>query len=357
MPLNLSDTLVVGISATALFDLSEAAAVFNEKYAEDKDTAIAEYRKYMLARENDTLADGTGMRLVEALLALNKYQKLGEPPLVEVVVMSRNSPETGVRVLNNIRRLGLPISRHAFTGGESVVEYLDAFDVDLFLTTNAKDAQRVVDGGTCAVAIVKPPPTDTAPIPKDQVRIAFDGDAVLFDETSELVYKAQGLEGFHKNEDKQQDIPMGKGPYATLLVKLSHLQARLPFRVEYSPIRIAIVTARNAPAELRVVKTLRQWGVYVNEIFFLGGVEKARVLKAFRPHIFFDDQEVHLESAARVVPSGRVPYMTDSLLNQPPVLSPPIPEPAVAEEPRPPKNGGPALQALAADGASVIKEA
>lgn len=316
MALDLSETLVVGITATALFDLTEADKVFRAKFESDKETAVAEYREYMLAHESEPLNDGTGMPLVEALLKLNKYRKDSDKPLVEVVVMSRNSPETGVRVFNNIRSRNLAISRHAFTGGESVVPYLDAFDVDLFLTTNVKDAQRVIDGGNCATAIVKAPPSDLASIPEGQVRIAFDGDAVLFDESSELVYKAEGLTGFHSNEDAKQDVPMPDGPYAVFLEKLSRLQKRLPFRVEFSPVHIAIVTARNAPAEMRVIKTLRHWGVYVNEIFFLGGVEKAKVLKAFRPHIFFDDQDLHLDPAAKHVPAGKVPYKSDSVLKE-----------------------------------------
>jgi 5'-nucleotidase len=315
MPLDLSQTLVIGISATALFDLSEADSVFREKFAEDRQTAVSEYRAYMLARENDELEDGTGMPLVKALLTLNKYKTAETPgPLVEVVVMSRNSPETGVRVFNNIRSRKLQISRHAFTGGESVVDYLDAFDVDLFLTTNVKDAQRVIDGGNCAAAIVKPPPSDRTALSQDQVRIAFDGDAVLFDDSSELVYKTKGLDEFQSIEDIKQDVPMPEGPYATLLGKLSRLQKRLPFSVEFSPVRIAIVTARSSPAEMRVIKTLRHWGIYVNEIFFLGGVEKSKVLKAFRAHIFFDDQDLHLDSAAKHVPAGKVPYKTDSPL-------------------------------------------
>lgn len=316
MALDLSETLVVGISATALFDLTEADKVFRAKFESDKETAVAEYREYMLAHEDEALNDGTGMPLVKALLQLNKYRNDGDKPLVEVVVMSRNSPETGVRVFNNIRARNLAISRHAFTGGESVVPYLDAFDVDLFLTTNVKDAQRVIDGGNCAAAIVKAPPSDLASIPEGQVRLAFDGDAVLFDDSSELVYKAEGLPGFHSNEDAKQDVPMPDGPYAVFLEKLSRLQKRLPFRVEFSPVHIAIVTARNAPAEMRVIKTLRHWGVYVNEIFFLGGVEKAKVLKAFRPHIFFDDQDLHLDPAAKHVPAGKVPYKSDSALNK-----------------------------------------
>ena len=313
---NLSDTLVIGISATALFDLKEADMVFREKFSSDKESAIAEYRKYMLEREGEPLKDGTGMPLVKALLELNKYQPKDEPPLIEVVVMSRNSPETGIRVLQNIRNNNIKISRHAFTGGESVVDYLEAFDVDLFLTTTIVDAQKVIDGKTCAAAILKNPPEKHKKIPKGQVRIAFDGDAVLFDESSEIVYKAEGLDSFNKIEDQHQDEPMQEGPYAALLKKLSRLQERLPFSVEYSPVRIAIVTARNTPAEMRVIKTLRHWGVYVDEIFFLGGLEKTQVLEAFHPHIFFDDQDLHLENASKVVPSGKVPYPSKSPLNK-----------------------------------------
>lgn len=315
MPLDLSKTLVVGISATALFDLAEADRVFREKYLEDRETAVAEYRAYMLEREDEALADGTGMHLVKALLALNKYQNSEDKdPLVEVVVMSRNSPETGVRVFNNIRSGALMISRFAFTGGESVVPYLEAFDVDLFLTTNVTDAQRVIDTGACAAAGLKDPPTDCAKLREDQVRIAFDGDAVLFDESSEIVYKTKGLHGFHENEDGKKDVPIPEGPYATLLQKLASLQKRLPFSVEFSPVHIAIVTARSAPAEMRVIKTLRSWGIYANEIFFLGGVEKAKVVKAFGAHVFFDDQDLHLDPAAKFVPAGRVPYKSDSPL-------------------------------------------
>lgn len=316
MALDLSNTLVVGISATALFDLGEADRLFQERLKVDVEKAVVEYRQYMLARESEPLLDGTGMPLIKALLELNKFHQKDEAPLVEVVVMSRNSPETGVRVFNNIRKLGLKISRHAFTGGESVADYIEAFDVDLFLTTNLKDAQKVMDAGKCAVALLKEPPKDIEQLPSDQVRIAFDGDAVLFDESSELIFKSKGLDEFQQNEDLQQHVPMLEGPYASFLQKLAKLQSRLPFGVEMSPIRLAIVTARSAPAEMRVINTLRHWGVYVNEVFFLGGLNKAAILKAFKPHIFFDDQDLHIETASKLVPAGKVPYKTDSLLNK-----------------------------------------
>jgi 5'-nucleotidase len=315
MATDLSDTLVVGIAATALFDLREADAFFQQQMAAEPATALQAYRQHMLEREQEPLADGTAMPLVQALLGLNRLQPADHRcPLVEVVVLSRNSPETGLRVLHAIRDRQLPIIRHAFTGGESVVDYLEAFGVDLFLTTNPGDAQRVIDSGQCAAAVLKPPREGLAP-PTDQVRIAFDGDAVLFADASEVVYKQEGLASFQAQEDASRHEPMADGPYAQFLRKLARLQQRLPFAEEASPVRLAIVTARSAPAELRVIHTLRHWGVTINGIFFLGGVAKTRILQAFRPHIFFDDQDTHLLPAADSVPAGQVPYRTDSVLH------------------------------------------
>jgi 5'-nucleotidase len=312
--LNLKNTLVIGISATALFDLSESDQRFEDEYKKDPDHAIDNYRAFMLENEENPLDEGIGFPLVKALLNLNRYQEKNEAPLVEVVVMSKNSPETGVRVLNAIKNFGLNITRSAFTAGEPSADYIEAFDVDLFLTTKESDAQKVIDSGVCASAVLSTPPQYKCDTPDDQVRIAFDGDAVLFDESSELVYKEKGIEAFHENENNSQNIPMSEGPFANFLKKLSKLQERLPMKVEYSPVRIAIVTARNSPADIRVIKTLRHWGVYVDEAFFLGGVEKSNILKSFKAHIFFDDQDVHLNSSSLVVPSGKVLYPSTSRL-------------------------------------------
>lgn len=309
-------TLVIGISATALFDLSDSDKLFEEEFAKNKNKGMEKYKKHMLETENSHLNEGIGFPLVKALLSLNSYQKSDEKPLVEVVIMSRNSPETGIRVLNAIRTHNLNITRSAFTAGESSADYLDAFEVDLFLTKNQSDAQKVIDSGSCASAVLSIPPTYKCDIPDGQVRIAFDGDAVIFDEESELVYKKDGMVAFHENEDKAQNIPMNEGPFAKFLIKLAKLQDRLPMNVELSPVRIAIVTARNSPSEMRVIKTLRSWGVYVDEAFFLGGVEKSNILKAFRAHIFFDDQDVHLEHSFKFVPCGKVLYKTNSPLNK-----------------------------------------
>lgn len=316
MAVDLSETLVIGISATALFDLSVADGVFNQQRKDDPNSAMEHYRRYMQNNESEPLPDGTGMPLVKALLALNNHKRADDPqPIVEVVVISRNSPETGYRVLKEIRRRGLNITRSAFTAGEAVTNYLDAFYVDLFLTTNEDDAQRVIDTNQCAAAVMRPPPKQAFQCTETQVRFAFDGDAVIFDDTSELINQTQGLNAFHQSEDHQQDIPLEPGPHAKLLIKLSKIQERLPGRIEYSPVRIALITARNSPAEMRVIKTLRNWGVYVDEIFFLGGLQKARFLKAFNPHIFFDDQDAHLDPASSDVPSAKVLYRSSSALN------------------------------------------
>ena len=314
MAFTLEKTLVIGISATALFDLSEADALFQEKKANDPEHAVAHYRAYMLEHEEIPLKEGIGFPLVQALLGLNRYQDKHDAPLVEVVIMSRNSPDTGIRVLNTIRTLELGITRSAFTAGESTVDYLEAFDVDLFLTTDEPDAQSVIDSGVCASAVLSTPPQYRCDTSDGQVRIAFDGDAVLFDESSELLYKEQGLDAFQKQEHQKQDIPMDEGPFAGFLKKLAALQERLPMSMENSPVRIAIVTARNSPSEMRVIKTLRHWGVYVDEAFFLGGIDKSKILKAFKAHIFFDDQEVHLKNSSLVVPSGKVLYPSHSAL-------------------------------------------
>ncbi|WP_374226338.1 5'-nucleotidase [Flavobacterium davisii] len=229
--------------------------------------------------------------------------------------MSRNSPETGMRVLNSIEKYKLPITRVALTGGEPLAPYIDAYDVDLFLSKDAIDVQAVIDSKQSAAALLYAPPTSFTP--KDaRVKIAFDADAVLFSDESELRYKTEGMDSFHQYEKEHEDDPLNEGPFAKLLIKLSKIQEHLPMRIEYSPLRLAIVTARNAPSHKRVIKTLRKWNVYVDEVYFLGGLSKDKILEAFGAHIFFDDQETHLNPASKVVPSGKVPYDSDSPLKK-----------------------------------------
>lgn len=320
MAVDLSNTLIVAISATALFDLSESEAYREELLKNNPHDAVWQFREYMQKRENEPLNIGAGFPLIQAILNLNtcinrtnSYEN--EAPLVEVVIVSKSCPETGIRVLNAIRKRCMSITRSAFISGAQVADYIEDFKVDLFLTTNRDDAQSVADRQICACAILDATPVNTYTLDTHQLRIAFDGDAVLFDDSGELLYKKQGLQAFHAREAEMTDLPIDKGPYAELLIKLSHLQKSLQLDHEKQPIQIALVTARNAPADLRAIKTLRQWGINVDMAFFLGGLEKTSVLKTFAPHIFFDDSIKHIDAVKQFVPTGLVPYHSKSELN------------------------------------------
>ncbi|HRP88652.1 MAG TPA: 5'-nucleotidase [Edaphocola sp.] len=299
-----SDTLVIGVSSRALFDLEEENEIFEKE-------GIAGYRKYQEAHEEILLQPGTAFYLVQSLLHLNKNAK---KTIVEVVVMSRNSPETGVRVMNAVREHQLDISRMAFSGGQPLSPYIDAFNIDLFLSKDAKDVQAVIDSKNCAAAYIYAPPK--AFIQTDNhVKIAFDGDAVLFSEESEYRYKTEGIDAFLQFEQEHENEALGEGPFAKLLIKLSKIREELPQDLS-QPLRLAIVTARSAPSHMRVIKTLRKWGVYVDEAYFLGGLSKDKVLKAFGAHIFFDDQDIHLEKSSEYIPAAKVPYASDSKLSE-----------------------------------------
>ena len=304
MPVDLSEILVVGVSTRALFNLERENKVFEEE-------GIEAFRKYQLDNENELLEAGTAFYLVRSLLELNK---IANKRIVEVVVMSRNSPETGMRVLNTIEKYNLDITRVAMTGGESLSPYINAYGIDLFLSKDQKDVQTVIDSKECAAALIYEPPKLFSSLDA-RVKIAFDADAVLFSDDSEYRYKTEGMDSFHKYEKEHENDALDEGPFAKLLVKLSKIQEHLPMRIEYSPLRLAIVTARNAPSRKRVIKTLRKWGVYVDEVYFLGGLAKDKILKAIGAHIFFDDQDTHLIDSSKVVPSAKVPYLTSSKLH------------------------------------------
>lgn len=300
MPVNFENTLVVGISSRALFKLEQANDIFN-KHGE------GEYEKFQRENEDIPLEKGTAFHLVEALLNLNNIKQ----GLVEVVVMSRNSAITGLRVLNSIRHYNLPITRSCFTNGSSLTPYLESFSVSLFLSKNEADIQEIIDSQKCAAALIYDHPDDYNPDNKT-VRIAFDADAVIFAEDSELIFKRSGLASFHEHEDKLQDVPLEEGPFGNFFKKLSKVRRELG----KDQLRIAIVTARDYPSNIRVIKTLREWNIDVDEAFFLGGLPKEEILKAFNAHIFFDDQHSYVEAASSKVPSSRVPYKSDSPLKQ-----------------------------------------
>ncbi|TFE19569.1 5'-nucleotidase [Cohnella luojiensis] len=302
MPVDLSNYLVIGISSRALFDLSFEDEIFRTQ-------GLQAYSDYQLENENVALKPGIGFGLIKAILTLNQLTK-GKRK-TEVIIMSRNSAETSLRIFNSIDHYGLDVSRAALTSGRSIVPYLNAFRVDLFLSANEEDVQNAIDAGIASGLIYKSDTTYNFEEIKE-IRIAFDGDAVIFSEESELIYKEKGLEEFLIHEKNNAEKPLPEGPFAKLLKTLSFLQSQ--FDPENNPIRTALVTARNSPAHKRVILTLRKWGVRIDEAFFMGGVQKEEILKAFGAHIFFDDQDVHLKDSSKLVPSARVPYKTKKSL-------------------------------------------
>ena len=297
MAYDLSEPLVIGISSRALFNLEQENNIFEEQ-------GLSEYEAYQVQHEKDVLAKGSAFQLVRAFLNLNTLQ---EKRLVEVIVMSRNSPNTSLRIFNSIAHYGLDITRAALTGGAEIAPYLKAFRTDLFLSANQDDVKQAVDGGVAAATILPGSPHDNPDSAVNQIHIAFDGDAVLFAAEAERIYRHEGIDAFQENEREKADIPLERGPFANFLTAVAHIQSLFPSK-EAAPIRTALVTSRNAPAHERAVKTLRYWGVRVDEAFFLGGVSKKDVLSAFGAHIFFDDQHIHAGPASEVVPAAVVPY-------------------------------------------------
>ena len=295
MGFDLSKLLVVGISSRALFDLSREDELFQRE-------GLAAYEQHQLDNENVPLAPGVGFPLVKALLALNTRAK--DTRLTEVVVMSRNSAETSLRIFNSIRHHNLDVTRAALTGGAPLAPYLEAFNISLFLSADHADVEAAINSGFAA-ATVYPAPSDPN-TSEDQIRIAFDGDAVLFSHDSEEIFQNEGLTAFANHEREHAKNPLKEGPFAPFLRLISNLQSQFPG--ESNPIRTALVTARSGPSHERVIRTLASWNVNVDEAFFLGGAGKAPVLKAFRPHMFFDDQLAHCTSAAPVVATSRVPW-------------------------------------------------
>ena len=303
MPYDLSNYLVIGVSSRALFDLSRENEIYETQ-------GLEAYCRYQLEHENDVLKPGTGFALIEAMLRVNQIDS--EVRRTEVVIISRNSADTSLRISNSIDNYNLDITRAAFTGGEPVAKYLNAFEVDLFLSATEEDVQAAVESNVAAGLIYDGPSSNRAD-PLQQIRIAFDGDAVLFSKESEMIYQQQGLEAFIEHEKINAEKPLPEGPFAKLLKTLSFLQFDLDSNTTQAspPIRTALVTARNSPAHERVIRTLRTWNVRIDETFFLGGVPKHKILQSFSPHIFFDDQHQHCEGAARVVPTARVPHKDD----------------------------------------------
>ena len=287
------DPLVIAISSRALFNLEDSHRVFEEE-------GLDAYQHYQISKEDQPLEQGDAFLLVQKLLGLNKL--LEESP-VQVILLSRNSADTGLRVFNSIQHYGLDISRAAFSGGESPYRYISAFNSHLFLSTDGVDVRQALESGVAAATIL---PSEKSITPNEKLKIAFDGDAVLFSDDSEKIFKNKGLAAFTENEKQAANEPLSGGPFKPILAALQQIQ--MAFSPGESPLRTCLVTARAAPAHERVVRTLRAWNIRIDESLFLGGLEKGEFLRAFDADVFFDDQEGHCESARNHVATGHVPH-------------------------------------------------
>ena len=294
---NDSDKLVVAISSRALFDLEASHQVYTEQ-------GVDAYCQYQIEHENEVLQPGVAFPLVEKLLKLNELGTKRER--VEVILLSRNSADTGLRVFNSIQQHQLPITRAAFTSGNSPFRYVEPFGADVFLSSDNFDVANTLDAGYAAATIL-PSKVDADNKEKDdKLCIAFDGDAVIFSDEAEKIYKAKGLVEFTKSETKAAKKPLPGGPFKNVLAALHKIQSEFPPKA--SPLRTALVTARSAPAHERVIRTLRAWDIRIDEAVFLGGLPKGEFLQTLGADIFFDDQQGHCESARQHVPTGHVPH-------------------------------------------------
>lgn len=321
MPESLEEKLVVGISSRALFDLADANDVFERE-------GLSAYRDYQRAHEQEVLEPGSAFPLVKGLLAVNKR---ASERLVEVIIFSRNDADSAMRVLRSVEAHGLDITRGVFRGGRDPWQLLSAMSCDVFLSAEPSQVLKAHARGVPAALIL--PGAPRALEDEVEVRIAFDGDAVLFDGASQQVYDRDGLDAFHHHETHHVDQPLLAGPFRPFLEGLARIQSHFDGD---APIRTALVTSRGAPAHYRVINTLRDWGVTVDETYFLGGVDKAEALAAFGAHIFFDDQLVHVESASLRVPAAQVLWPEETIeavdAQEPVVITAPHPtrKPAAA---------------------------
>ena len=299
----IEEKLVIAVASSALFELDEADAVFREK-------GVRAYRDYQRAHENDVLKPGIAFPFVRRFLELNKVFPDSQP--AEVVLLSRNDSDTGLRVFTSIEHYGLGIVRAAFTRGNSPFRYIPAYNVSLFLSANEEDVIEALNHGYPAGRVL---PSVTSDDKTDnELRVAFDFDGVIADDSAEQVFKKEGIDAFYNSETEKAQTAIASGPLGDLFRKLGNLRALEDEREEQDRnyhrfLKTAIVTARSAPAHRRVINTLRSWNITVDETHFLGGMDKGRILETLRPHIFFDDQQhPHLDTAQHFTPSVHIPF-------------------------------------------------
>ena len=292
---NMNSKLVIGISSRALFDLSKSHKIFEKE-------GIDAYRSHQIKNENEILDPGEAYNLVTKILKINDLYD--SENRVEVILLSRNTADTGLRVFNSIEAHELNITRAVFCGGESPYKYVKAFGVDLFLSSSKDDVKMAIENNVPSARII-PSKAKKKVKDSDLLKIAFDGDSVIFSDESEKVFEEAGLQAFLDNERKKKSM-LKAGPFKSFLVELNKLQSEL--ESGDCPIRTALVTARSAPSHKRVIKTLRKWGVRIDESLFLGGMNKADFLKSFEADIFFDDQQQNITDASDKVTSAHVPF-------------------------------------------------
>jgi len=284
--------LVIGITSRALFDLDFSHDIF-------KKDGLESYRKFQISNENIPLSPGRAFPLVKKLLSLNN--KIKGNRNVEVILLSRNSSDTGLRIFNSIEHHNLDIKRAVFCSGGSPHAYAKSFGAHLFLSTEASDCRSSMKSGVASARIFP----SSVPFSEDEtLKVAFDGDSVIFSEDSQSIYDKYGIKAFEKNEKSLAKLPLTGGPFKSFLFELHKLQKK--FLPSNCPIKIALVTARSAPTHERVIRTLREWGIRIDECLFLGGLEKGSFLKVFDADIFFDDQIENCSSASTFVPTAHV---------------------------------------------------
>ncbi|WP_096698386.1 5'-nucleotidase [Polaromonas sp. AER18D-145] len=313
MAATLDGQLVVAISSRALFDFEEENRVFEDGLGQPPAPGTkrdAAYMQLQLDRLDVPAKPGVAFSLVKKLLAFNDAPdslddaspsaKLAQR--VEVVILSRNDPVSGMRVFRSAQHYGLAIQRGTFNRGEPPWRYLKPLHANLFLSTHLSDVREALAAGVPA-AQVYPQSAHASDQHPHEVRIAFDGDAVIFSDEAERVFQSQGLSAFQAHERDKATQPLLAGPFKPLLEALHRLQQVGTSRMR---IRTALVTARSAPAHERAIRTLMDWNIEVDEAMFLGGLAKGEFLREFEPDFFFDDQTGHVDSASQHVPSGHV---------------------------------------------------
>ena len=296
---NFGEKLVIAISSSAMFDMQASHNVYKEK-------GLKSYSEYQIDNEDIPLDPGEAFPLVKKLLNINNHLKKSN---VEVILLSKNSADTGLRVFNSIEHYGLDITRAAFCSGSSPYRYIQAFNCQLFLSTDPNDVLGALSSGVASATIL--PSHSNITLNKDarldnQLRFAFDGDAVLFSDEAEKIYKNDGLDTFTKSEKASAKQPLMGGPFKSFLSSLQLLQSELS--TEIPLIKTALVTARSAPAHERVIRTLRSWNIRLDESLFLGGMPKVDFLKAYGADIFFDDQHKHCVQTYEHISTGHVPH-------------------------------------------------